>query len=317
MKSLIFILGMFMVLVSTGLVSSAQAPIQNIAFPTTVGTCTSTFGVACDGSNAPFFADRPDFSCATAPSSVNITMCVSGQAVEFYNSTTGAMVGGGGGFRNWVTTTLGATSVGGAEPHIIFDPFINPSGKPAGAFVFVCSCAHIGGEKRGSPIVGVSTSADPTGKWNSRQLSTTAYGDMTLFAGFDVNGLIVSGLEQRAYLTDIFWGWGKATQASLHSSLPAPDVTFDHTYDGGKTIPSYIAWPVLDYTPDKAPSAPFILVSNCDNYPSWLPGYAARNYAYVQRDYMDEWYHRLTGEVSGEHGKYLWWRSQSRSTTWQ
>ena len=258
-----------MVLIATAMVSSAQPPHQKIAFPTTVGTCTSTFGVPCNGSNTPFFSDRPDFSCATAPSSVNITMCTSGQAVEFYNSTTGAMVRSSTALGNWVTTNLGGTAVFGAEPHVVFDPFINPSGRPAGAFVFVCSCAHMGGANQGNPIVGVSTSADPTGKWNSRQLSTTAYGDMTLFVGFDANGLIVMGLESPHHGNDIVWGWGRAHQAALNSSLPVPDVTFDHN---STPLPSYVAWPVLDYTPNKALAAPFILVSNCDNNPFGCQG---------------------------------------------
>src|SRR5271166_4878803 len=102
MKPLIVIFGSLILLVATPVVAAAQAPVQNIAFPTTVGTCTSTFGVACNGSNTPFFSDRPDFSCATAPSSVNITMCVSGQAVEFYNSTTGALIGSSTALGKWV-----------------------------------------------------------------------------------------------------------------------------------------------------------------------------------------------------------------------
>jgi len=263
MKTLVIILGLFIILVTTALASPAQPPTQNIAFPTTVGTCTSTVGVACNGSNTPFFSDRPDFSCATGPSSVNITMCVSGQAVEFYNSTTGAMIGSSTALGRWVTTSLGATAVGGAEPHVVFDPFINPSGRPAGAFVFVCSCAHVGGAKQGNPIIAVSTSADPTRAWNSRQLSTTSYGDMTLFIGFDANGLIVMGLEQPTYLSDIIWGWGSTHQAALNSSLPVPDVTFDHN---STPLPSYVVWPILDYTVGKPSAAPFISVSNCDNF---------------------------------------------------
>src|SRR5664279_1374983 len=263
MKLPIVILGPFMLLVATAVVSSAQAPVQNIAFPTTAGTCTSTFGVACNGSNTPFFADRPDFSCATAPSSVNITMCVSGQAVEFFNSTTGAMVGSSTALRNWVTANLGATAVAGAEPHVVFDPFINPSGKPAGAFIFVCSCAHIGGASQGNPIVGVTTSADPTGKWNSRQLSSTTYGDMTLFVSFSANGMYVMGVDPTSVpnYVDIMWAWGTPAQANLSSSLAAPDVVFDKT---SSPPPSYFATPVLDYTAGKSTSTPDVFVSNCD-----------------------------------------------------
>ncbi len=266
MKSGAVIFGLFLVLVAAAVVSPAQPPTVKTAFPTTVGTCTSTFGVACNGSNLPFFADRPDFSCATAPSSVNITMCVSGQAVEFYNSTTGAMVGNSTAFKNWVTTILGATAVGGAEPHVVFDPFINPSAKPAGAFVFVCSCAHMGGDKHGNPIVGVSANADPTGKWNSRQLSTTAYGDMTLFVGFSANGIYAMGVDPSSApnYVNVVWAWGTPTQANLHSSIPAPDAVFDKN---SNPAPSYAAFPVLDYTVGKSPAVPDVLVSNCDDIP--------------------------------------------------
>jgi hypothetical protein len=224
----------------------AQAPTQLTAFPTTVGSYSG---------NSPAYRDHPDFTCSPSPSADAI-LCVSGQSVDLYTqagkpiSSTPT--------RKWMEEKLPRVKASVInDPRVIFDPFIDAEGS-GGRFVFVCSCGYITGPPRAYPIVGISDSADPAGKWHAAQLSSTEFGDLTLIAGFDKNGLYVAYVQATTgYAVSTIAVW---KNSALGKTVPAPLETFDDTNGS----PSYQVYPALDYNPSKAQSSPMYFLSACD-----------------------------------------------------
>jgi hypothetical protein len=225
---------------------SAQAPTQLAAFPTTVGSYSG---------NTPAYRDHPDFTCSPS-SSVDAVLCVSGQSVDVYTRA-GRLVSSTP-TREWMATRLpGVKASVIADPRMIFDPFIDPEGS-GGRFVFACSCGYITGTPRAYAIVGISDTADPSGKWHAAQLGTSESGDLTLVPGFDKNGLYIVYAQPST-------GWSYSAIAiwknsALGKKIPAPLQTFDNTNGS----PTYQVFPALDYNPNKPQTSPMYFISACD-----------------------------------------------------